>query len=322
MSMRQKVLSILALLMAVTGAWAQTYTVTFSGASLGALNEAFNNVTMPYSFSAVNGSNLSPWNVIADEGASYTNVYVSSGGEGKVSVSNTWNNMTITISGAFEGTATIHCEGLNDDNNEISSDVYVTCVDVAPAHATIEVTDAGWATYYTPFALDFTKEDDYYTLGELTAYTAKLVDGEVVLTKVDNVPAGTGVVLKAAEGTYYVPEAASSTTDKGDLQGNNDQDTNVEVDGWTFYVLGMNGNNEAQFQRASSGSIPAGKAYLMVYSGEAPALDVVFGDATGIEAVKKADTVADGAYYNLAGQRVAQPTKGLYIVNGKKVVIK
>ena len=30
----------------------------------------------------------------------------------------------------------------------------------------------------------------------------------------------------------------------------------------------------------------------------------------------------DGIYYNLAGQRVAQPTKGLYIVNGKKVVIK
>ena len=220
MSMRQKVLSILALLMAVTGAWAQTYTVT-----------------------------------------------------------------------------------------------------VAPAHATIEVTDAGWATYYTPFALDFTKEDDYYTPGKLTAYTAKLVDGEVVLTKVDDVPAGTGVVLKAAEGTYNVPEAASSTTDKGDLQGNNNQETYVEVDGWTFYVLGMNGN-EAQFQRASSGSIPAGKAYLMVYSGEARALNVVFGDATGIEAVKKAETVADGAYYNLAGQRVAQPTKGLYIVNGKKVVIK
>ena len=30
----------------------------------------------------------------------------------------------------------------------------------------------------------------------------------------------------------------------------------------------------------------------------------------------------DGEFYNLAGQRVAQPTKGLYIVNGKKVVIK
>jgi len=128
--MRQKVLSILALLlMAVTGAWAQTYTVTFSGACLGSLNKAFNNVTMPYSFSAVNGHKLSPWSVISSEGASNTNVYVSSGGEGKVSVSYNWGNMPITISGAFEGTATIHCDGLDEVDNGISSDVYVTCVE-------------------------------------------------------------------------------------------------------------------------------------------------------------------------------------------------
>ena len=124
--MKTRILSILALLlMAVTGAWAQTYTVTFSGACMSSLNKAFNNVTMPYSFSEVNGLNLSPWNVIADEGTKYTNVYVSSGGEGKVSVSYNLVNMTITISGAFEGTATIHCEG----DNEISRNVYVTCVE-------------------------------------------------------------------------------------------------------------------------------------------------------------------------------------------------
>jgi hypothetical protein len=44
-------------------------------------------------------------------------------------------------------------------------------------------------------------------------------------------------------------------------------------------------------------------------------------DVTAIEAVK-AQNVENGQYFNLAGQRVAQPTKGLYIVNGKKVIIK
>ena len=127
---KKRFISMLVLLAAVvTGAWAQTYTVTFSGADWSSLNEAFNNVTMPYSFSAVNGLKLSPWSVIAGEGSSYTNVYVSSGGEGKVSVSYNSTNMTITISGAFEGTATIHCEGLDDDDSEISRDVYVTCVE-------------------------------------------------------------------------------------------------------------------------------------------------------------------------------------------------
>ena len=195
-----------------------------------------------------------------------------------------------------------------------------------PAHATIEVTDAGWATYYTPFALDFTKEDDYYTPGELTAYTAKLVDGEVVLTKVDNVPAGTGVVLKGAEGDYYVPVAASSTTDKGDLKGNNDQDTDVEdFDGWSFYILVMNDSDEAQFRKADSGYIPAGKAYLMVASGDARVLNVVVADSetTGVsEKLKVSSEKSSTAVYNMQGQRVAQPTKGLYIVNGKKVIVK
>ena len=195
-----------------------------------------------------------------------------------------------------------------------------------PAHVTIDVTDAGWATYYTPFALDFTKEDDYYTPGELTAYTAKLVDGEVVLTKVDNVPAGTGVVLKADEGDYYVPVAASSTTERGDLKGNNDQETDVEdFDGWTFYVLGINGDDQAQFQRASGGYIPAGKAYLMVASGEARALNVVVADSetTGVsEKLNVSSEKSSTAVYNMQGQRVAQPTKGLYIVNGKKVIVK
>ena len=45
------------------------------------------------------------------------------------------------------------------------------------------------------------------------------------------------------------------------------------------------------------------------------------GETTGISNVKNV-TATDGQAYNLAGQRVAQPTKGLYIVNGKKVIIK
>ena len=48
---------------------------------------------------------------------------------------------------------------------------------------------------------------------------------------------------------------------------------------------------------------------------------VTNGDDTGIDAISQ-QPAADTRYYNLAGQRVAQPTKGLYIVNGKKVILK
>ena len=197
-----------------------------------------------------------------------------------------------------------------------------------PAHATIEVTDAGWATFYTPFALDFTKEDDYYTPGELTAYTAKLVDGEVVLTKVDNVPAETGVVLKGAEGDYYVPVAASSTTDKGDLRGSLTEDIDYDQfdEEYDLYVLGINGDDQAQFQLATSGTLSAGKAYLPVAQElEARVLNVVVADSetTGVsEKLNVSSEKSSTAVYNIQGQRVAQPTKGLYIVNGKKVIVK
>ena len=42
------------------------------------------------------------------------------------------------------------------------------------------------------------------------------------------------------------------------------------------------------------------------------------GNTTGIESVKSVGS--KGEFFNLAGQRVAQPAKGLYIVNGKKVI--
>ncbi len=45
-------------------------------------------------------------------------------------------------------------------------------------------------------------------------------------------------------------------------------------------------------------------------------------EPTGIDAVKRETTVNDGVYYNLAGQRVENPAKGVYIVNGKKVIKK
>ena len=44
-------------------------------------------------------------------------------------------------------------------------------------------------------------------------------------------------------------------------------------------------------------------------------------DATSIDGIKTQETSAEGEYFNLNGQRVAHPNKGLYIVNGKKVIV-
>jgi hypothetical protein len=78
------------------------------------------------------------------------------------------------------------------------------------------------------------------------------------------------------------------------------------------------------FHRANEGTVAVGKAYLHLDSAPASAreLTISFGEATGISAIAKSQEPNANGYYNLAGQRVAQPTKGLYIQDGKKVIIK
>ena len=69
--------------------------------------------------------------------------------------------------------------------------------------------------------------------------------------------------------------------------------------------------------------IPANKAYLpaSALTGNAPSLSFDFGgDTTGINSVERGALSVEGCY-TLDGRRVAQPTKGLYIVNGKKVLV-
>ena len=74
-----------------------------------------------------------------------------------------------------------------------------------------------------------------------------------------------------------------------------------------------------------AGTLAAGKCWIeLVPSSEAHARRLVIvheGTTTGINAINAAANM-DGNIYDLNGRRVMQPTKGLYIVNGKKVVVK
>ena len=82
-------------------------------------------------------------------------------------------------------------------------------------------------------------------------------------------------------------------------------------------------NNDGKLQKGSStATIKSFRAYLTTVSG-AGAREITFeDDTTGLTDVSSKTSDGRGECFNLAGQRVAQPTKGLYIVNGRKVVIK
>lgn len=197
----------------------------------------------------------------------------------------------------------------------------VASVTVYSSAVSAPITSAtGYATFSSKYALDFTG------ITTLTAYKAtESYDTYVKLEPITGtVAANTGLVIKGA--TTDIPVVASGDAATGNLLQPCDGSwttLNASATG-TNYVLSVQGGN-AVF--APIGKTPAtlraGVAYLYVpNSSDSRVLNIVFGDeATGISNVKSA-TTADGQAFNLAGQRVAQPTKGLYIVNGKKVIIK
>jgi len=199
---------------------------------------------------------------------------------------------------------------------------YIALAKTGDATVSATVTSAGWATLYTAYALDFSGVEG------LEAYTATCSESTVTLTQVQNVPAETGVVLKGAVGTYSIPVIASSTTDKGDLLGSTTAATAYNAyDGYTLYMLNKV-DGKAQFVPVTSGEIAAGKAFLKVAGGnssQARSLNVVFaGEATSIDEMSvKGEAFATAPVYDLQGRRInGSAQKGLYIVNGKKVIIK
>ena len=174
----------------------------------------------------------------------------------------------------------------------------------------ITVSAAGWRGLVT--AVDATLPET------LTAYTVTAYnESTATLTKVDAVKANTPYIVKGNEGTYTLAVAEDEVeAPVGNLLQISTQNTGNGV-----YVL-YNGASGVGFYLWSGGSLGAGRVYLPATTNarEFIGLD---SETTGISTVNsEAKSLFNGEFFNMAGQRVAKPAKGLYIVNGKKVVIK
>ena len=190
----------------------------------------------------------------------------------------------------------------------------------------ITIGSAGMGTFCSTHPLDFSGTDD------IKAYIVsafKPSTGEVTLTRITDVPANTGIVVKGDEGNYTIPWGAGETVVANMLVGVTENTVLNKVDGdYTNYILAKK-NNKLGFYAVSDGStLSAGKAYLPLPTAQLPSvtgarqLTMVFDDeTTGIQQIQS-DVKSNGDYYDLKGRRVSTPKRGLYIVNGKKVVIK
>lgn len=184
---------------------------------------------------------------------------------------------------------------------------------------TVSVSDAGFATYATKNNIKVPEDENVKVM------TVK-VNAEGTAIELDEVAAGTvipaktGILVKADQGNHDFVV----TSDKGtELIYNDLKAATIDEpsDGATYFALTKIGD-KVGFALVENGVvIPAGKAYLSIPRAASGAkffgLD---GEATGINSVKTAK--ADGAYYTLEGVKTTKPVKGLYIHNGKKIVVK
>ena len=210
--------------------------------------------------------------------------------------------------------------------------------------------------YYTTLYVDF----PFKIVGDVKAYTIEGVDAKnaqgYYFAKVkklaqqgDVVPAQTAVVLEC-NSTNPADNQLLPTGDEKPKTSNNrlcgtffggsingltvkdgaGNDYNVTHDNIrAFNINTADSRNPIGFYKVKNNvtNIPGNKAFLVLTSTEAQAKSFVLefedGGTTGIETIENSkNSTDDGVYYDLQGRRVENPTRGIYIVNGKKVVIK
>ena len=187
-----------------------------------------------------------------------------------------------------------------------------------------------WTTYYNGF-LGFTIDEDE----NACAYTATYGDGKLTLhNQGKQIPKNTAVIIVADNdvvsmtATTALPAYSGGTNN---LRGVDDDTPTSALGTGTFYVLGMTTVDNEQhfgFHRYTGSTMAAHKAYVFVSgSQDARSLTMVFDEASGIESLTPdAAPKAQAAdhWFTLDGRRLqAKPTApGIYVNNGKKVVIK
>lgn len=210
--------------------------------------------------------------------------------------------------------------------------------------------------YYTTLYVDF----PFQIKGDVKAYTiegveAKNADGyyfakvKKLAQQGDVVPAQTAVVLECNStnpadnqllpqgdeefnpsdnrlcGTFFGAAINGFTVKDGTGTERNVTHDNIRA----FNINTADSRNPIGFYKLNNTvtTIPGNKAFLVLTNAEAQAKGFVLefedGGTTGIETIENSKhSTEDGVYYDLQGRRVENPTRGVYIVNGKKVVIK
>jgi hypothetical protein len=192
----------------------------------------------------------------------------------------------------------------------------------------------GEGTFCSEYDLDFKDVEG------ITAYIASGFNpdnGNIVLTKVWDVPRGTGVMIRGISGTYQIPVTTSNYYFRNLLVGIVKDLDPLPITEWIYDVEYTNftlkqvpGEPRALFYKSTGQKLGGHKAYLQLPTYMIPkevsgtrGIGYEFDDdATSLKDLMIFEDTESGDYYNLQGQKVQNPGKGIYIKNGKKVIIR
>lgn len=221
----------------------------------------------------------------------------------------------VTRTGAFEK-AGLH-NFYNDDNSSAFTFEEVAYPNTINFHDVQNINGVSHiATFSAPFATIIP--------AGVKAYYVSAKGAEATMTAIDAqaIPANQGVILtsESGEAATMVPAASeTAATITGNQLGHSAGAAQTLTAG-EGYILG-NGSEGTAFYPCKAGSLPINKAYLLGNGGES-AIVMNFGNAvTGINTIA-APASAKAPIFDLSGRRVVKATKGLYIQNGKKVIVK
>ncbi len=204
-----------------------------------------------------------------------------------------------------------------EEANELGQGTYALEI------ALTTIDSKSYATTYLPFPV--TLSDD------AEAYTVKIDGKKAVETLLGNeIPAEAPVLLiseTAAEKVYATVAEVNATVSDNDLKGVYKKTNQADLEGELPVVLNVVNEKVGFYKLAETGSLPANKAFMSYTEGSSTSkeffeegFELGSNEATGINTIENG--ADNGAIYNLQGQRVNNAQKGVFIQNGKKVVLK
>lgn len=209
--------------------------------------------------------------------------------------------------------------------------VFANIVELDPTEVAITINEYGSATYCSPFALDFSNVEGLKAYAATGYNTATQV---VTLTRIMTAKETTGLFLMGAPGEYIVPVLEYSndftlnllvgTLEPTGVNGTTDDGNYINFK----YTIGETSEAPLFYQFEDNSTLSAGKAYLQLpaslfLASASKSVSVRFDDGTttDIEEVVGSEGEAQ-TVYDLQGRKVENPVKGIYIINGKKVLVR